>query len=137
VNHPRWLGRHPLTMRRAVLVAVLGLVVAVVLVPFVVWGIAVVAGWNAAALAFLGSVWPVMVRADGQHTERLARREDEPRGSAAVLLIVASVVSLLGAGFVLVLAGQRGGAARVLLSGLATLTVAVSWAVLKTLFTLR
>jgi len=41
----------------AVIVGSIGLIVAVVLLWFVPWGMAVVAGWDAAALAFLISVW--------------------------------------------------------------------------------
>src|SRR5205814_7286301 len=73
----------------------------------------------------------------GAHTARLARREDEPRGSATVLLLGASVVSLLGVGLVLVLAGRHGGLGRVLLIGVAMLTVVLSWTVVNTVYTLR
>jgi len=133
----RWLARHPLEIRRAGVVAVIGVVASVVVLPFVTWAVAVVVGWDAAALAFLVSVWPVIRWADGAQTERLAKREDEPRGSAAVLLLGASVVSLLGVGLVLVLAGRHGGSMRVLLIGLAILTVVVSWTVVNTVYTLR
>ena len=133
----RWLGWHAHLMRRTVVVASIGLIVAVVLLRFVPWGLAVVGGWDAAALTFLATVWPVIVRADGAHAERLARREDETRGSATVLLVGASVVSLLGAGFTLILAGRGSGAPRVLLIGVATLTVVLSWTVVNTVYTLR
>jgi uncharacterized membrane protein len=124
-------------MRRTGVVAVVGVVCAAVVLPFVTWAVAVVIGWDAAALAFLISVWPMIRWADAAHTERLAKREDEPRGSAAVLLLGASVISLLGVGLVLMLAGQHGGSRRVLLIGLAILTVMVSWTVVNTLYTLR
>jgi len=133
----RWLGWHPLAVRRAIVVAASGLIAVSALLPFVEWGIAVVAGWDVAALAFLASVWPMILRADGADAERLARREDETRGSAAALLLGASVVSLLGVGFVLVLAGRNSGPARVLLIGFATLTVVLSWTVVNTVYTLR
>jgi len=137
-EHPRrWLRRHPLAMRRALVVAGIGLVAALVLLRFVMWGVAVVVGWDAAALAFLASVWPMIRHADGVDTERLAQREDEPRGSAAVLLLVASAASLLGVGLVLVLAGRNSGSGRVLLIGVAVLTVIVSWTVVNTVYTLR
>jgi uncharacterized membrane protein len=54
-----------------------------------------------------------------------------------VLLLAASVISLLGVGLVLMLAGRHGGSRRVLLIGLAVLTVMVSWTVVNTLYTLR
>jgi uncharacterized membrane protein len=124
-------------MRRAAVVGMIGLLAAVVFLQFVTWAVAVTAGWDAAALAFLASVWPTIARADGAHTARLARREDEPRGSATVLLLGASVASLLGVGLVLILAGRHGGLDRVLLIGLAMLTVVLSWTVVNTVYTLR
>jgi uncharacterized membrane protein len=124
-------------MRRAVIVGSIGLVVAVVLLWFVPWGIAVVAGWDAAAVAFLISVWPIIVRAESSHVAQLAKREDETRGSATVLLLGASVASLLGVGFALILAGRHSGPVQVLLVGVAVLTVVLSWTVVNTVFTLR
>ncbi len=133
----RWMGWHAPSMRRAVAVAAIGLAVAVVLLRFVPSEMAVVAGWDAAALAFLLSIWPIILRADSPLAEQLATREDETRGSALVLLVGASVTSLLGAGLTLSLAGHQSGPRRVLLIGVAVLTVVVSWTVVNTVYTLR
>src|SRR5215470_17771512 len=48
----RWLGWHAPAMRRALTVLTAGLIVAVVLLPFVTWGLALTGGWDAAALTF-------------------------------------------------------------------------------------
>jgi uncharacterized membrane protein len=133
----RWLGWHAPDLRRAAIVAAVGLAVAAALQRFVIWGLAAVAGWDAAAVAFLASSWAIILRADSAHTHQLAGREDATRGSAAVLLAGASVASLLGAGFVLRLAGQESGPPRALLVGVAGLTVVLSWAVVNTVYTLR
>ena len=66
-----------------------------------------------------------------------AVREDETEGLARALLVGASVASLLGAGYALHLAGRENGAPRVLLIGVAVLTVVLSWAVINTVCTLR
>jgi uncharacterized membrane protein len=136
-RYHRWLGWYAPAMRRAVVVGSIGLTVVVVLVWFVPWGMAVVAGWDAAALTFLVSIWPVLLRADGAHAAQLATREDETRGTAAVLLVGASVASLLGVIFALDLAGREAGPVRVLLIGDAVLTVVLSWTVVNTVYTLR
>jgi uncharacterized membrane protein len=133
----RWMGWHAPALRRAVIVASIGLIVAVVLLGFVTWGLAVLAGWDAAALTFLMSIWPIIIRADSSTAEQLAMREDETRGSATLLLLGASVASLLGVGFALSLAGKESGPPRVLLIGVAVLTVALSWTVVNTVYTLR
>jgi uncharacterized membrane protein len=136
-RYHRWLGWHAPALRRAVVVGSIGLIVALALVWFVPWGMAVVAGWDAAALTFLVSVWSIIIRADSGHVVQLAKREDETRGSATVLLLGASVASLMGVGFALILAGRHSGPQRVLLIGLAVLTVVLSWTVVNTVFTLR
>jgi uncharacterized membrane protein len=136
-RYHRWLGWHAPAMRRAVIVGASGLLVAGVLLWFVPWGIAVVAGWDAAALTFLMSVWPIIIRAESSHAEQLAKREDETRGSATVLLVGASVASLWGVGFAITLAAGQRGPLQGLLIGVAVLTVVLSWTVVNTVFTLR
>jgi uncharacterized membrane protein len=136
-RYHRWLGWHAPALRRTVIVGSIGLLVAVVLLWFVPWGMAVVAGWDAAALAFLITVWPIIVRANSSSAAQLATREDETRGSATMLLLAASVASLLGVGLALILAGQESGPLKVLLVGFAVLTVVLSWTVVNTVFTLR
>ena len=101
------------------------------------WGLAAVAGWDVAALAFLTSVWPIIARADSSHAAQIARREDETRGSATVLLVAASVASLLGVGFAITLARGQSGPLQGLLISAAVLTVVLSWTVVNTVFTLR
>ncbi|PWU51482.1 DUF1345 domain-containing protein [Micromonospora globispora] len=133
----RALGWHAPALRRAVIVASIGLIVAVALLRLMTWELAAVGGWDAAALAFLLTIWPIIIRADGSHTELLATREDETRGSAAVLLVGAGVTSLLGVGFTLSTAGRQGGSLRVLLISVAIVTVLLSWSVVNTVFTLR
>ena len=115
----RWLGWHAPAMRRAITVLIAGLIVAVVLLPFITWGLALVGGWNAAALIFLLTTWWIIIRADSSRAPQLAAREDQTEGSARVLLVGASVASLLGAGYALHLAGQKSGAPRMLLIGAA------------------
>ena len=106
-RYHRWLRWHAPAMRRTVIVGITGLIVAAALLWFVPWTVAVVTGWDVAALAFLVSVWPIIIRADGPRAAQLATREDENRGSANALLLGASVASLLGVGFALTLARRE------------------------------
>jgi uncharacterized membrane protein len=133
----RWLGWHALAMRRALTVLSAGLIVAVVLLPFVTWGLALAGGWDAAALTFLVTTWPIITRADSARVAQLASREDQTEGSARTLLLGASVASLLGAGYALYLAGRHSGAPRAVLIGAAVLTVVLSWTLINTVYTLR
>ena len=82
----RWMGWHAPALRRVAILASIGLAVTLVLLPILPWQPAVVTGWDAAALAYLSSIWPIILRADSAQAEQLATREDESRGSATVLL---------------------------------------------------
>src|SRR2546430_16028070 len=124
----RWLGWHAPAMRRAITVLIAGLIVAVVLLPFIMWELALVGGWNATALTFLLTTWSIIMRADSSRAPQLAAREDQTEGSARVLLVGASVASLLGAGFGLDLAGQSSGGPRMLRIGAARVSVVPPWA---------
>jgi uncharacterized membrane protein len=133
----RLLGWHAPALRRLAVVASVGLVVTSVLSMVVTWRVAVLSGWDAAALTFLVPVWPIIVRADGPRTEHFATREDVNRDTARLLLLVACTASLVAISFALGLAKRETGGDRLLLVSIATLTVVVSWTVVNTVFTLR
>jgi uncharacterized membrane protein len=133
----RWLGWHAAALRRLAVATTIGFVVLVALVPFVRWQIALLCGWDASALVFLVAVWRIIFQADGPRTEHLATREDESRGTAGLLLVLASAASVLAVGFLLGLAGRSHGGMRVLYIAIGTLTVILSWTVVNTVFTLR
>lgn len=94
-------------------------------------------GWIAAALTYLIWVWSRIGRLDAEGTKTHATREDPSRGLADALLVLAGVGSLAIVGFVLVQAAQLSGVARLVLGGLAILSVGLAWALIHTLFTLR
>jgi hypothetical protein len=77
--YQRWLGWHAPALRRAITVLIAGLIVAVVLLPFVTWGLALTGGWDAAALTFLLTTWPIIVRADSSRAPQFAARETKPK----------------------------------------------------------
>jgi uncharacterized membrane protein len=133
----RWLGWHAAARRRLAVAGSVGLVVALVLLFLVQWQVAVLGGWDASALVFLIAVWLMVGQADGPRTQHLATREDETRETTGLLLVLASVASVLAVGFLLGLAGHSHGAARQLFIALGTLTVVLSWTVVNTVFTLR
>lgn len=136
-RYHRMLGWHAPQLRRTVIVLAIGLLIAVAVVPFVDWELAILAGWDAATLTFLGTVWPIVVRADGHHTKDLSTGEDETRGTAFLILVGTCVASLLGVGFALGLAGQTHGARQAALIGVAVATVTLSWLTMNTVYTLR
>jgi uncharacterized membrane protein len=124
-------------MRRVLVAAVLGIVCGLALVPPWGWQLAALIGWDVGAVVFLTSTWFLIARADGVRTEHLATREDQTREAAALLLLGASLASLLAILFTLSAAGRETGNQRLLLIVGALVTVVLSWAVLNTVFTLR
>jgi uncharacterized membrane protein len=125
-------------LRRAIVVIAVGAgTVLVLLLTSAPWQLAVIAGWNATATTFTTSAWHLIVRADSADTRRLASIEDETRTIGTVLLVAVCVGGLLGVGFALGLARDESGGLRILLIALAAVTVAVSWTMLNTIYTLR
>jgi len=133
----RWLGWHAPALRRVAVVAVVGVTAGLLVATVVGWEVAVLVGWDAAALAFLGGVWPIIGRSDAARTEGLVSREDVGRRTARLLLLAAALASLASVVYALHVAGDSTGATQGVLVGVSATTVAVSWTVLNTVFTLR
>lgn len=124
-------------LRRLLVVAAIGLVAGVVASFFAPWQMSVVVAWDAAAAAYGLSVWFVVFRFTPDETSALATQEDESRVVTSVLLLTAAVVSLAGTALVLVKANQAVSGGRVALTVAGVVTVALSWAVVHTVFALR
>jgi uncharacterized membrane protein len=136
-RYHRLMGWHAPAIRRVAVAAAVGLVVTVALAFFVGWPYAVIGGWDTIALIYLVAIWPLILRANGAKTKDLATQEDDTRAIALLLLVGASLASLLTVGFALHLAGQESSGWRVFVIGMAVLTLMLSWIVVNTLFTLR
>jgi uncharacterized membrane protein len=130
-------GHDPPAQVRVVVAGVAGGSVALAVALVGPWWLVPLSGWIVSALGFVGWMWHSLWRLDPQTTATRARREDPGRALADVLLLGASVVSLLAVGLVLVRASHTSGAAKPLLAGLSALSVALAWSVVHTVFTLR
>ena len=120
-------------------VAGIGLAAGIVAALFSPWQLSTLIGWDVAAGFYVLWVWTSAGRFDAEETQRFARREDDSRVSAELLLVGACVVSLVGVGFALLKASEEGGgpAGNILLVSVAVATVILSWATVHTVFTLR
>ncbi|CAN5150285.1 hypothetical protein BH09ACT1_BH09ACT1_18600 [soil metagenome] len=101
------------------------------------WAYAPTVGWCFASLLYSVTVWLRIRRLDAAQTKARASREDPSRGLADLLIILLSIASLFAVVFVLVHAAHSTGVMKGLLAGLALLSVALSWVLLHTLYTLR
>lgn len=95
-------------------------------------------GWDVAAVTYVMWRRRMLWHLDAQDTARLAVREDPSRAVADALILTACLVSLLAVGVLIASPGVRAeGAASKLHAGLGAVSVALSWAVVHTLFTGR
>jgi len=99
--------------------------------------VAVLGGWNAGGLTLLGLAWLTIATADAEATGRRAAADDPGRTAVNVLVLLASL-----AGFVAVTVLVRSPETiaptdEAELVALCLLTVAVSWTLTHTAFTLR
>jgi uncharacterized membrane protein len=134
--------RPPVIKRRSALTRVLAafavagitFAVAATVVP---WQMAALVGWDGAATTFLAWVWATVAGKDSRATAELASAEDDSRFAADVILIAATVASLLIVGLVFVQASDMSGAARIAVAAVAVLSLLLSWAAIHTVYMLR
>jgi uncharacterized membrane protein len=101
------------------------------------WPYAATIGWAVACVIYLVWVWLVIGRLDATATSAHATREDPTRTVGDLLIVLAGVASLVAVAFVLIQAKGSHGTTKDLLAGLALASVALSWFLVHTVFTLR
>jgi uncharacterized membrane protein len=129
--------RRASALTRLVVCFAAGSLVFALTVAFVPWHVAALLGWDAAALTFLGWIWLTVFRMDHAATAEMASAEDDSRVAADVILILATLASLVGVVVTFAEAPQERGAARVLTAALAVMSLLLSWASIHTVYTLR
>jgi len=130
-------SRRGTALRRVIVAGSVGVIVAAAAASLVPWQVSSLLFWDTAAAVFCAWVWLAVHGADAPTTQRLATREDDSRAAADLVLVAASIASLLGVALVLLKAAGEFGAARVLTTSTAVATVALSWLAVHTVFTLR
>jgi uncharacterized membrane protein len=101
------------------------------------WQLGTLAGWDVAAGVYVAWTWATVWHRDPASTARLALREDPGRAVADAMLLVASVASVLAVGLAIAAGRATGPEARDLHAALAVASVALSWTVVQTVFTLH
>ncbi|MFC0454978.1 DUF1345 domain-containing protein [Arthrobacter liuii] len=127
---------HHSRLRMAVMLAV-GLAAALVVGALGNWAYAPALGWAAASAAYLIWVWSVIGRLGPAATAAHARREDPGRVFSDALVLTATVASFAGVALILLDASNEQGAAKDVTVAMALGSIALSWFLVHTLFTLR
>ena len=122
---------------RVVRAAAAGAVTAIVVGLVGPWWLIPLTAFDVTALGFIVGIWHRLAPLDAAATMALARREDPSRATADLLLLGASLVSLLAVGLVLVRASHQQGLDKGLLVGASVLTIVLGWSIVHTVYTLR
>jgi len=101
------------------------------------WQISVLLAWCGIAGTFVGLAWATMLKAESGRTRQIATREDESRFTADLVVLAASLASLVGVAFILVKASSAKGLAVAGMTGLGVVSVVLAWVMVHTVFTLR
>jgi uncharacterized membrane protein len=123
-------------LRRLVVSTAAGALTGAVVAMVAPWQLAVLAGWDASALAYLVGTVPVL-RHDGHTTKALAVFEDESRRTAEAILLGVCIMSLGAVGTGLAEASRSDGAQEAVLTLASAATVVLSWCVVQVVHTLH
>lgn len=125
------------TGMRVAVAALAGVVAAVVTLVLGSVRFAPAIGWDVMAVTTLGLVWFTIWPMGSDDTARHATREDPTRSLSDVILLAAAVAGLAAVAFFLLQASSAKGASQDFLAAVGVATVALSWLVVHTVFTLR
>ena len=130
--------RQGLAGRRLALATVVGAAVfAAALAAGSGWTVAFSAGWGAAAFVIFTSILLRTRSMDAADTAKHAQAEDYSRQTADLIVLSASVASLVSIGFALVEARHKSGMGKGLLIALAVAVVAISWLAVHFVYVVR
>ena len=122
---------------RVIVAAGIGALAAFAAAWFAPWQLTVLVGWDVTALCIIIPVWTVISDFDAEQTSAFALREDNTRAQTHLLLLGASVVSLVGVALVFLKANEGGHPNQALLEGAGIFTIACSWILVHTVFALK
>jgi len=104
---------------------------------FTFWEAATLIGWDVFSLLFIAWIWWSLKDLDDEGCKDHASREDPSLRLTELIVLSAGVAVLAAVGLALVRAGNSSGATKASLIALGVLSVALSWGLVHTVFTLR
>jgi uncharacterized membrane protein len=122
---------------RVAISSVIGVIGGVIAGLFTIWQAAVLIGWDAAVVVLLATIGWIVLRLTPTETAKNAAREDPSVHLSELLVLTAGVAILAAVGLLLVRAGSSAGGTKAYLISLGVLSVALSWALVHTVYTLR
>jgi uncharacterized membrane protein len=101
------------------------------------WPLRALAAWDVGGVVLSILAWLLVVKSSAAKTARLAAQEDPGRTAVWIIVILASLVSMFSAGYVLRISKTATLDEERTLVGLSLLAVALSWILTHTSYTLR
>jgi uncharacterized membrane protein len=123
--------------RRVAVSLVAGCVITAAVFWFTQPVIAVLLGWDGAAIIYLLWVWAAVWHLDASQTRNLAAGEAITGVTMELVVVGAGTASLAAVGLAMLRAGRNTGTVKMYLIGVGVLSVVLSWAVVHSVFTLR
>jgi uncharacterized membrane protein len=117
--------------------ASLGVVAGVISSVFTFWQAAMLIGWDTGALCLLVWIWLSVATLNADECKAHASREDTSIRLSEVIVLTSGVALLAAVGLALIRAAHAAGGAKAYLIALGILSVALTWALVHTVFTLR
>jgi uncharacterized membrane protein len=122
---------------RVACAAILGVVVGVVSSAFTAWQAATLVGWDAGAMLLILWIWTAVAGLNAEECKTHARREDTSIRLTELIILSSGVALLAAVGLVLIEASHASGGTKAYLITLGVLSVALTWVLVHTVFTLR
>ncbi len=131
----RW--KDPRSSVRVAVAASLGVVVGVVVSFLSFWQAATLIGWDVYSLFLITWIWWAVHGLDAEECKTHASREDPSVQLTELIVLSAGVAVLAAVGQALIRAGNTTGFTKAYLIALGLSSVALSWGLVQTVFTLR
>jgi uncharacterized membrane protein len=122
---------------RVTVAAVIGISAGAVVSAFTFWQAATLIGWDIGCVILLIWIWLAVGKLDAEESKTHASREDPSLRLTELIVLAAGVAVLAAVGLALIRAGQATGATKAYLIALGIVSVALSWGLVHTIFTLR
>ncbi len=104
---------------------------------FTFWQAATLIGWDVGSLFLITSIWSAVGGLSADECKTYASREDPSLRLTELIVLSAGVALLAAVGLALIRAGNAVGVTKAYLIALGLLSVALSWGLVHTIFTLR
>jgi uncharacterized membrane protein len=123
--------------KKMIISAVGGVIAAVIVVLLGAAKFAPLGSWDTVAVIYVVWIWLSVWRMSGSQTKIHARAEDPGRALSDMLLIAASLISLIAVGFMITEASSSSGIEKAVEIALGLFSVVASWAVVHSTYTLK